>query len=912
MADLSVTKTVSDATPNVGDQITFTVTLSNQGADTATGVQVTDLLPAGLTFVSATPSQGSYDNVSGMWTVGTVSPGVPQTLSITATVVSPAAQTNTGTISGADQVDPNTGNNTASATETPQQADLSVSKTVSDATPNVGDQITFTVTLSNQGADTATGVQVTDLLPAGLTFVSATPSQGSYDNVSGMWTVGTVSPGVPQTLSITATVVSPAAQTNTGTISDADQFDPNTGNNTASATETPQQAADLLLIKSVSDATPNVGDQIVYTITVFDAGPDAATGVQVTDLLPAGLTFVSATPSQGSYDNVSGVWTVGTVSPGVSQTLSITATVVSPAAQTNTGTISDADQFDPNTGNNTASATETPQQADLSVSKTVSDATPNVGDQITFTVTLSNQGADTATGVQVTDLLPAGLTFVSATPSQGSYDNVSGVWTVGTVSPGVPQTLSITATVVSPAAQTNNGTISDADQFDPNTGNNTASVTETPQQADLSLVKFVNGQDADSPTGPHVAAGSTVTFTYVVTDTGNVPVSGVVVRDDNGTPANPADDFNPTFSGGDTNTNGLLDTTETWTYTATATALAGQQTNVGTVTGQDVNTLTTVTDDNPANYFGDAPAVPPPTSDFDGDSKSDIPWQSNNGTAAIWLMDGTNSTFVGAVGPFNPGPTWHIKATGDFNGDSKADIIWQHDNGLTAMWQMDGTNATFVGAVGPFNPEAPWDIKATGDFNGDGKSDIIWQHDNGLTAMWQMDGTNATFVGAVGPFNPGATWEIKGTGDFNGDGKDDIIWQGQDGTPAIWLMDGTNATFVGAIGPFNPGPSWEIKGTGDFNGDGKDDIIWQGQDGTPAIWLMDGTNATFVGAIGPFNPGPSWEIKGTGDFNGDGKDDIIWQGQDGTPAIWLMDGTDVVSIGAAGSFNPGSDWQVII
>ena len=64
-ADLSVTKTVSDATPNVGDQITFTVTLSNQGPDAATGVEVTDLLPAGLTFVSATPSQGTYNNVSG-------------------------------------------------------------------------------------------------------------------------------------------------------------------------------------------------------------------------------------------------------------------------------------------------------------------------------------------------------------------------------------------------------------------------------------------------------------------------------------------------------------------------------------------------------------------------------------------------------------------------------------------------------------------------------------------------------------------------------------------------------------------------------------------------------------------------------------------------------------------------------
>src|SRR5262249_48466194 len=122
-----------------------------------------------------------------------------------------------------------------------EQADLSVSKTVSDATPNVGDPITFTVTLSDHGPDAATGVQVTDLLPAGVSFLSATPSQGSYDSTSGGWTVGTGSPGGPQTLSMPAPVVSPAAQTNTATISDADQFDPTTANNTASATETPQQ-----------------------------------------------------------------------------------------------------------------------------------------------------------------------------------------------------------------------------------------------------------------------------------------------------------------------------------------------------------------------------------------------------------------------------------------------------------------------------------------------------------------------------------------------------------------------------------------------------------------------------------------------------------------------------------------------
>src|SRR5262249_27226281 len=153
-------------------------------------------------------------------------------------------------------------------------------------------------------------------------------------------------------------------------------------------------------------------------------------------------------------------------------------------AQTNTASISHSDQFDPNVGDNTASATETSQQADLQVSKTVSNPTPNVGDTITYTITLTDNGPDPATNVTVQDTLPAGVAFVSATPA-GSYDSNTGVWTVATVTPGAPQTLTITATVQSPNPGANTASVSHSDQFDLNLANNSSTASTNPQEADL-------------------------------------------------------------------------------------------------------------------------------------------------------------------------------------------------------------------------------------------------------------------------------------------------------------------------------------------------------------------------------------------------------------------------------------------
>lgn len=112
----------------------------------------------------------------------------------------------------------------------------------------------------------------------------------------------------------------------------------------------------------------------------------------------------------------------------------------------------------------------------------------------------------------------------------------------------------------------------------------------------IKIVKYVNEEDANEPTGPVVTVGSTVTFTYVVTNTGNVPLADVSVDDDK-------PGVNPVYQSGDANEDGYLDTNETWIYSATAAAVEGQYKNIGTVTGTYEDQ--TVNDDDPAHYFGE-------------------------------------------------------------------------------------------------------------------------------------------------------------------------------------------------------------------------------------------------------------------------------------------------------------------
>jgi uncharacterized repeat protein (TIGR01451 family) len=136
--------------------------------------------------------------------------------------------------------------------------------------------------------------------------------------------------------------------------------DPSTSEFSGNVTVVRSPQADLRVVKTVSDAAPLVGSAVIFTVALTDLGPDAATNVTVQDRLPAGLSFISATPSQGAYDPGSGLWVVGTVPAGATPTLRITAAVVSPGPETNTAGVAHSDQFDPDTSNNASSASVAP------------------------------------------------------------------------------------------------------------------------------------------------------------------------------------------------------------------------------------------------------------------------------------------------------------------------------------------------------------------------------------------------------------------------------------------------------------------------------------------------------------------------------------------------------------------------
>jgi uncharacterized repeat protein (TIGR01451 family) len=234
--------------------------------------------------------------------------------------------------------------------------DIGVGVTVNNPNPPLNSNVNITVTASNVSATNATNVRVLDKLPAGLQFVSATPSAGSYDPATGIWTIGTLNAGASATLQLVATVKTTDPLTDTASFAGADQLDTNPANDQASAAVTAPRTADLGVTVSASAANANVGNSITYTATVTNAGEDAATNIVVNLALSPAQAITAATPSSGVFNTATGVWNIASLGKGASATLTVTVTVPRVCGSiTATATVT-AETADPNSLNNTAAA----------------------------------------------------------------------------------------------------------------------------------------------------------------------------------------------------------------------------------------------------------------------------------------------------------------------------------------------------------------------------------------------------------------------------------------------------------------------------------------------------------------------------------------------------------------------------
>src|SRR6185437_7108782 len=482
-ADLAVTETSNIGAAAQGQLIDYTISVQNVGDATATASTLTDTLPAGLTLVSASTDTGSVSVAGATITgnLGALAAGGTATLHVLASADTGTTGPVTNNVSVSSPDDSNAANDTASAVVNVSAAgagaaDLAVTKTASPTTATPGQLVTYTLTVTNNSAtNAATNVQLGDMLPPGATFVDATSSQGTLSDNNGALnaSLGTLAAGGSAT--VTVQVIPTAAGTlNNTTVATTDSGDSSTVNNSDSATVTVNAvgagAVDLSVTKTDAPDPVATGQALTYTVTVTNnSATNAAADTTLTDALPAGVTFVSATSSQGTVSQTGGVITgaLGSLAAGASATVTITVLPNVPGTITNTATASTS-SGDNNLANNTATADTTVTAAgagavDLSVTKTDSPDPVAAGQALTYTITVTNNSAtNAAANTVLNDALPAGVTFVSATSSQGTVSQTGGVITgsLGSLAAGASATVTITVLPNVPGTITNTATAS--------------------------------------------------------------------------------------------------------------------------------------------------------------------------------------------------------------------------------------------------------------------------------------------------------------------------------------------------------------------------------------------------------------------------------------------------------------------
>jgi uncharacterized repeat protein (TIGR01451 family) len=475
--DLAVTINDNTTTTTPGSTLTYAISYSNTGNQAASGVKLSVVIPSGTNILvgsspgwSCTPAGGGPGSTCTDG-IGTVAAGASGSSTLALTVRNPFPANNTAintTVTIADDGtsgEINLANNSATDTTNVVAApDLVISKSASADPVRPGEILTYTLTYKNIGSQVATGVVINEQLPANTTFEAARSSTG-WTKLSGNNYQLTVPPlGATPRTALFVVRVADTIPANVKSLQNQVQIsddgnngaDLNPANNQATLTTAIEAQPDLVLLKSddVDEFGAEPGDTIVYTLHYANNGDQAATGVVLSETVPANTTFnLAASDSGWSCADGAGPGTtctlaVGTVNAGtdgstifaVKLNEAIAASVVQIV---NTASIADdgAHGLDKNPANNSASkTTQIAEVGLLDLTKTDNGISAPPGTVINYVLNYTNHNTIAATGVVINETVPANTTFAGNSAIWGCAANAPAgtvcKYTVGTLAPG--------------------------------------------------------------------------------------------------------------------------------------------------------------------------------------------------------------------------------------------------------------------------------------------------------------------------------------------------------------------------------------------------------------------------------------------------------------------------------------------
>tara|TARA_R110002020_G_C16308051_1_gene773589 strand:- start:2935 stop:4728 length:1794 start_codon:yes stop_codon:yes gene_type:complete len=482
---LQITKNAASPTVLPGGEITYTISVVNTSSVTMNDVVITDDLAAELTYVSST-GNGMFENGTVTWMIGEMAASEVVSVTLTVSVPSDIAVgtilTNVAIVSSPDDPD-SPKESDPEEVEVVQAASYTIEKVPNVNEAKIGDQVIYTITVTNISDKVKEGVEVKDTLPVGLDFVGADQG-GLHNNGLVYWLIPSLAAG--QNIELTLiTVVTDEVEVgdiiyNTAVVDQPDDEEEPIESDPGDGVEVVDSPTEITITKTQDVTSIYPGEILTYTITLDNLGENIATGILVTDTLPQGTMLVETSPEANVNEDVIS-WNIESLDAGASVSLELKVMVVAEEGSIVNKAAVEGDNFPEDSDETDPVTIEDPvNEVDLILDKAVSSSLIRLNSIFEYKITVTNNSDNTSNSVVVTDVLSPSVEYLGADVSSGtvsySLENGTLTWNMVSIAPQAVETITIRVKAIGEGTVSNTATaVSDDEELEPSDNTDTVS-----------------------------------------------------------------------------------------------------------------------------------------------------------------------------------------------------------------------------------------------------------------------------------------------------------------------------------------------------------------------------------------------------------------------------------------------------